>query len=57
MFRLPVKIGKSRFEPECTSERDLRHVERSAHQWMIDLALPQIRHPFAAICFVPQNCR
>src|SRR6266542_5934009 len=57
MFRPPVKIGKPRFEPEGTRERDLRHIERSAHQRMIDLPLPQVCHSLTAICFVSDNRR
>jgi hypothetical protein len=57
MFRLPVKVRKARLEPESTGNRKLRHVERSAHQRMIDLPFPQIGHSFTAICFVSYYCR
>ena len=50
--RPPMKIGNASVEPEGTGERDLRQVEGAAHQRMVDFYLPEVGHPFTAVCFV-----
>src|SRR5687767_5028867 len=51
----PPEVGMAGLESEAAGKRDLRHVERPAHERMADLRFPQVDHPFAARGLVPDD--
>src|SRR5438309_10673045 len=55
MPRPPVKMRIAGFHPEAAGKRDLRHVERAAHQRMVDLRLPQLGHSPGALRLVLED--
>src|SRR5512147_960987 len=53
----PAKTRIARFEAKGACERDLDHIERPAHERVLDFALPGVRHASGAIRLVLNDPR